>query len=215
VNIDLKAGSAAMEQLTVGNPDGFSAPNIFILGGISTKLDVASIGKDPIVIEEIRVDKPDVIYEINKVGASNIKELHKNIEQSTGGGGETAAESTESGGPKVVIRKLVIDGGKIEANVVALGDKPLSAELPTIQLNDIGGKSGGATGAEVAQQVINAIIARVGPAVANLGLEKYVGKSLDEAKALLNEEVGDQLGESLGGDKAKEGTEGLKKLLGQ
>lgn len=187
MNIDLKAGSAAIEQLTVGNPDGFSAPNIFLLGGISTKLDVASIGKDPIVIEEIRVDKPDVIYEINKVGTSNIKELQKNIEQSTGGGGETAAEPTESGGPKVVIRKLVIDGGK----------------------------SGGATGAEVAQQVINAIIARVGPAVANLGLEKYVGKSLDEAKALLNEEVGDQLGESLGWDKAKEGTEGLKKLLGQ
>jgi len=102
----------------------------------------------------------------------------------------------------------------ITANVVALGDKELSAELPRIQLNDIGEKSGGATGAEVTQQVTNAIIARVGPAVASLGLEKYVGKSLDKAKALLNEKVGDQLGESLG-DKAKEGTEGLKKLLGK
>ena len=214
VSIDLKAGTGTIEQLSVGNPDGFFAPNIFTLGGISTRLDVTSIGNDPIVIEEIRVEKPDVIYEINKVGASNIKELQKNIEQSTGGSGETAAETPQSSGPKMVIRKLVIEGGKIEANVVALGDKPLSAELPRIQLNDIGEKSGGATGAEITQQVMNAIIARVGPAVASLGLEKYVGKSLDEAKALLNEKAGDQLGESLG-EKAKEGTEGLKKLLGK
>ncbi len=214
VSIDLKAGSAAIEQLSVGNPNGFSAPNIFTLGGISTRLDVASVSKDPIVIEEIRIDTPAVFYEINKAGLSNIKELQKNIEQSTGGGSKTAAESPESSGPKVVIRKLVIAGGKIDAKVAALGDKPLSADLPRIQLNNIGEKSGGATGAEVTQQVMNAIIARVGPAVANLGLEKYVGKSLDEAKTLLNEKVGDQVGGALE-EKTKEGAESLKKLFGK
>jgi hypothetical protein len=214
VSIDLKSGASAIEQLSVGNPAGFSAPDIFTLGSISTKLDVSSIGKDPILIEEIRVDKPDVFYEINKAGASNIKELQKNIEQSSGAGGETAAETTESSGPKVVIRKLIIEGGKIEANVAALADKQLSADLPRIQLNDIGEKSGGASGAEVTRQIVAAIIAKVGPAVANLGLEKYVGKSLDEANALLHEKVGDKLGESLG-QKAKEESEGLKKLLGK
>lgn len=213
VSIDLKSGAGAIEQLSVGNPNGFSAPDIFTLGGISTRLDVASIGKDPIVIEEIQVDTPAVFYEINKSGASNIKELQKNIERSSGGGG-TAGETPASGGPKVVIRKLVIEGGKIDAKVAALGDKPLSADLPRIQLNDIGEKSGGATAAEVTRQVMNAIIARVGPAVANLGLEKYVGKSLDEAKALLNEKIGDRVGGALG-DKAKEGAEGLKNLLGK
>ena len=216
VSIDLKSGAGAIEQLSVGNPDGFAAPNIFTLGGISTALDVASLGNDPIVIEEIRISKPAVFYEINKAGASNIKELQKNIEQSTsGGGGETAAESetTDSGGPKMVIRTLVIEGGTIDARVAALEGKPLSADLPRIQLNGIGEKSGGATGAEVARQVMNAIIAKVGPAVANLGLEKYVGKSLEEAKVLLDDKVGEQLGESLG-DKAKEGAEGLKKLFG-
>ena len=214
VSIDLKAGSGAIEQLSVGNPDGFSAPDIFTLGGISTRLDVASINKDPIVIEEIRIDTPAVFYEINKTGASNIKELQKNIEQSTSGSSKTAAETPESSGPKVVIRKLVIAGGKIDAKVAALGDQQLSADLPRIQLNNIGEKSGGATGAEVTQQVLSAIIARVGPAVANLGLEKYVGKSLNEAKELLNEKVGDQVGGALE-EKTKEGAEGLKKLFGK
>jgi hypothetical protein len=213
VSIDLKSGTGTIRQLTVGNPEGFSAPNIFTLDGISTRLDVASVSSDPIIIKEIHITRPVVLYEINKAGESNIKELQKNIEQSTGAGGETAAESGESSGPKVVIRKLVIEGGKIDAKVAALGGKPRSAELPRIQLNDIGEKSGGATGAEVAQQVMNAIIARVGPAVASLGLGKYVGKNLDEAKELLDEKVGGQVNESLG-DKAKDGAEGLKKLFG-
>jgi hypothetical protein len=212
VSIDLRSGAGTIRQLTVGNPEGFSAPNIFTLDGISAKLDVASVTKDPIVIEEIHITTPFVFYEINKAGESNIKELQKNIEQSTGGGGETAAETAESSGPKVVIRKLVIEGGKMDANVAALGGKPLSADLPRIQLNDIGEKSGGATGAEVAQQVMNAIIARVGPAVANLGLEKYVGKNVGEAKELLNEKVEGQVSESLG-DKAKDGAESLKNLF--
>jgi hypothetical protein len=214
VNIDLKAGAASIDQISVGNPGGFSAPNIFTLGSISTALDVAGISKDLIVIEEILVKAPVVSYEINKAGASNIKELQKNIEQSTGGAGEAAAESGESSGPKVVIRKLVIESGKINAKVAALGDKSMSANLPRIQLNNIGEKSGGATGAEITRQVIDAIIAGVGPAVGNLGLDKYVGKSLDEAKALLDEKVGSEIGESLG-DKAKEGAEGLKNLLGK
>jgi len=215
VHIDLKSGAGTIEQLSVGNPEGFSAPHIFTLGGISTNIDVASIRQDPVVIEQIHIDTPAVFYEINQAGASNLKELQENIAQSTSGdGGGTVTETTESGGPKLVIRKLVIEGGKIDAHVAALGDKALSTDLPRIQLNNIGEKSGGATAAEVARQVINAIIARAGPAVANLGLEKYVGKSLDEAKAQLSGKLGDKAGEALG-DKAIEGVGGLKNLLGK
>ena len=206
VSIDLASGVGTIEQLTVGNPQGFTAADILTLDGISTKLDVASAKNDPIVIEEINVSTPAVFYEINKHGASNIKALQKNIEQSTGGGGGGAsAESQESGGPRVVIQKLVIDGGRINARVAAMDDKRLSTDLPRIQMNNIGEKSGGATGAGVAEQVIRALIAAVGPAVANLGLEQYVGKSLDEARTLLDDKVDQDLGA-----KAKEG---LKKLL--
>ena len=198
VSIDLASGVGTIEQLTVGNPQGFTAADILTLDGISTKLDVASAKNDPIVIEEINVSTPAVFYEINKHGASNIKALQKNIEQSTGGGGGggggASAESQESGGPRVVIQKLVIDGGRINARVAAMDDKRLSTDLPRIQMNNIGEKSGGATGAEVAEQVIRAIIAAVGPAVANLGLEQYVGKSLDEARTLLDDKVDQELG---------------------
>jgi uncharacterized protein involved in outer membrane biogenesis len=98
LSIDLQSGTAGIKQLSVGNPDGFSAPYIFTLGGINTKLDVSSVRNDPIVIEEILIDKPDVFYEINKAGESNIKALQKNIAQSTGGSGKSAADTAESSG---------------------------------------------------------------------------------------------------------------------
>lgn len=213
IGIDLKNGSAAINQLSVGNPAGFSAPDVFTLGGISTRLDVASVGNDPIIIDEIHIDSPVVYYEINKAGESNIRVLQKNIGQSTGGGGEAAGGSAESAGPKVVIRKLVMEGGKLDARVAALGGESRTAELPRIQLNNIGDPArGGATGTEVTRQVLNAIIARVGPVVANMGLEKYLGKSLDEAKNLLNEKVGEQVGGAIE-EKAKEHSGTLKQLF--
>jgi hypothetical protein len=208
VSIDLKAGSAAINELRVGNPDGFKTANIITLGGISTRIDTATVTQDPIIIDEINISAPRVVYEINKAGASNIKVLEQNIAASSGGGSSGSDSSGSSAGPRLIIHKFVIDGGEIEANVAALGDKPMSAKLPRIQLTDIGKKSGGATGAEVAKQVTQAIIASVRPAVAKLGLEKYVGKSLDEAKALVDGKAAESLGEA-----ASKGEKDIKKLF--
>lgn len=213
VKIDIQDGAGSINQLTVANPKGFSAPHIFTLGNITTGIDVASVNKDPIVIKQILIKAPEVFYEINESGASNLTELQKNIEQATVGTGGAEKEKSDASGPKLVIRKLVIEGGKIDARVAAL-DKPLTASLPRIQLTGIGEKSGGATGAEVAEQLVNAIIAKVGPEIAKLGLEKYLGKSLDEAKALATKKVEEKVSESLGG-KIQDGADSLKGLFGK
>lgn len=210
VSIDLKSGAGAIEQLRVGNPGGFSAKDIFALDGITTRINLDSLSADPIVIEEINISAPHVVYEINNAGKSNLDALEENIAQSTQGGnttGEPAAK--DSAGPGIVIRTLVIEGGQIDAEVAALPDKPLSAKLSRIQLNNIGEKQGGATGAQIAEQVIAALIREVGPAVATLGLNKYLGKDVEQIKAL-GEKLEGQAGETA----VTRGKEGLKKLLG-
>lgn len=212
VSIDLKTGTAIINELRIANPEGFRGPDVFTLGEISTRIDTASVTKDPVVIDEISINAPRVYYEINKDGASNIKVLERNIAQSTGAGqaGDEAARGSE--GPRLLIRKLVIDRGEIEVRVAALGDKQKSANLPRIQLNDIGQQSGGATASEVARQVLGALIAKVGPAVADLGLGKYLGKSLDETKARIGESVDGKAAGVLDEATGK-GREGLRKLL--
>ncbi len=213
VNIDLKSGQGSISELSVGNPAGFSAPHVFTLGGISTKIDLNSITQDPIVIEEVRIQSPRVVYEINQAGKSNIATLQDTLGQSSGSG-ESAAETDSGGGPGLVIRKLIIDRGQIDAKVAALPDKDLSAELPRIEMNNIGQDQGGATAGQVAATVTSALLARVGPAVANLGLDQYLGKSLDQVKEQLGSGLKEGGAESLGGA-AEEGKEKLKGLLGK
>jgi hypothetical protein len=213
VNIDLKSGQGSISELSVGNPAGFSAPHVFTLGGITTRLDINSITQDPIVIQEIHVQSPRVVYEINKAGKSNTAALQDNLSRS-GGSGEAKAEGESGGGPGLVIRKLVIDSGQIDAKVAALPNKDLSTKLPRVELNNIGEKQGGATAGEVAAQITSALLAQVGPAVANLGLDQYLGKSVDELKDRLGEGLKEGSAESLGGA-AEQGKEKLKGLLGQ
>ena len=213
VNIDLKSGQGSISELSVGNPAGFTAPHAFTLGGISTRLDLNSIAQNPIVIEEVRVQSPRVVYEINKAGKSNIAALQDTLAES-GGSGEATAQTDSGGGPGLVIRTLVIDSGQIEARVAALPDKNLSAKLPRVELTNIGEDQGGATAGQVAEQITAALLAQVGPAVADLGLDQYLGKSLDQIKGKVGEGLREGAAESLGGA-AGEGKEKLKGLLGE
>ena len=180
VKIDITAGEGAISGLTVGNPNGFSAPSIFTLAEIKTSIDTATITQPVIVIKEINVNAPKVFYEIDKSGNSNLDALNKNIVTATG----SSESSDSSEAPKVIINRLVISNGEVESRIAALGNKPLSIGLPKIILTDIGKSSGGASPSEVAEEVLNAIMKKTRIAVTNLDLDKYLGKNLDEVKQL-------------------------------
>ena len=212
VEIILKSGEGTISGLRVGNPAGFSAPDIFTLGSIHTRIDTGTVTADPVIIDEITVSSPQVVYEINQSGQSNLKVLQANIAQ-TSGGEQPASTSEDSTGPGLIIRKLVIEDGQIDARVAALGDKDLSTALPRIQLNNIGEKEGGASPVQIARQVTTALLDRVGPEVAKLGLDKYLGKSLEEVTGTLDSVIDGKAEQSLD-DAAKKGTGKLKKLLG-
>ena len=80
--------------------------------------------------------------------------------------------------------------GEVDARVAALGQsKKMSANLPRIKMTNIGQKEGGATPAQVAEQVVSVLLKDVVNAVAKLGLEQYLGKSADEVKQQRNVEL--------------------------
>ena len=125
--------------------------------------------------------------------------------------GGSGGESGKSGGEetRLIIDRLVIQNGEIDARIAALGDKDLSTSLPRIVLTDIGRKSGGATPAEIAEQVTNALIARTGSAVTQLGVDQYLGKTVDQIKALGTGVTGDGVKGAV-----EKGGDALKGLLG-
>ncbi|MFR8206198.1 MAG: hypothetical protein ACLU99_07550 [Alphaproteobacteria bacterium] len=49
------------------------------MGGVSVKVDLKSPASDTIVINEIKVDKPVLTYEMLSLTQNNIKQLQDNI----------------------------------------------------------------------------------------------------------------------------------------
>jgi hypothetical protein len=200
-DIAVTSGKAALSGLTVGNPQGFKGPYAFALGQVAVALDTASIGKDPIVIKEVRITAPKVNYEISPQGQRNIDTIKKNVEgpgggkpASPGGGqpgggqpGGGASKPTDQG-PKLVIENLYITGGQVAVSSELLGSRKMDAALPAIHLKDIGKKGGGATPEDVAEQIIAALAQSTGRAVAGLNLDSLIkdpSKTLEDAKKQL------------------------------
>ena len=179
VNIKLEDGAGSIDDLNVGNVAGFKDRNVFKLSNISVALDTDTLLDNPVVIKELTVRAPTVFYEIDKAGNSNVDVLKKNL----AAGGGSAEESAAGEEPfKMIIKKLVVEGGRASVRIAALGDKEQSVKLPTITLTDVGKKSGGATAAEVAQLLSSELLKNTNKSVASLGVDKYLGKSADMLK---------------------------------
>jgi len=201
VKINLQDGAGSISGLNVGNPKGFADTNIFKLGSISTKIDTASLTKNPIIIDELVISAPQVFYEIDKAGASNVDALKRNLAASSPASSSAKPAEKSSGGEemKMVIHKLVVESGQANVRIAALGDKQQSVNLPRIQLTDIGKKSNGATAMEVAQVLSDAMLKNVKGAVMGAGVQQYLGKSVDELKQNLQKGAMDKLGGAVGG----------------
>ena len=217
-------GRAALRGLEVGNPAGFRTDNAFEMGSISVVIDAATVTKDPVVIKEVAIANPVVTYELGEAG-SNIDAIKRNVERA--GSGDKKARKSEWEGPKVVIRNLIVRGGKVNVSAVPLGGKRMTAPLPDIHLKDIGAKSGGATPGEIAEIVTAALTKRVGAFVAGLDLSSVfqgvtqVPEALKGLKGVPAGTAGEAAkgalegaGKTLKGT-AKEAGKALDKLLGQ
>lgn len=201
VKLALTSGEGSIQGITIDSPAGFSRKQLFTLGNVSVAIDPKTITEDVVVIDKILIQAPQIFYEINDKGTSNVDVLKNNVQQASSG--KAKASDSDARQVKLIIRKLIIEKGEIDARIAALGDKDLSANLPRIALTDIGKNSGGATPAEVAEKVAKVLIEKVGPAVAELGVQQYLGKTAEEAQAQLKERaekaIGDKVGDKLKG----------------
>jgi len=234
--VDVTEGRAALRGLDIGNPSGFETDYAFKLGAIAVTIDTGSISGDTIVIKEIVVDKPSVRYEYDfSAGTSNIETIQKNAESfaaaAGGGGGGSSGSSSE--GPKLVIENLYVRGAEVAVSAKGFAGKKASQTLPEIHLTDIGKDEGGATPAEVAQEVIASITDKIGGIMSGVDLGQMldidVGKTLEGVTKGITEGAGDAgkmmeegvkgvtEGAGSAGDAVKEGVgaagEKLKKLF--
>lgn len=204
-------GKGSMRGLVVGNPSGFKTDHAVQLGEISVSVDVATLTEDTIVVKEVVIGGPEVIYEMGGEG-SNLDTIKSNVEsfaQSAGGGGSGGSGSSESGSEKkIIIEDLYIRDGKVSVSAPFLGGKSLGAPLPDIHLEDVGKDEGGASPAEIAAQITDAITGSAGKAVGSIGelAGKITGGVAGAASAITK-------GAASGVEKGAEAAKGAKDAL--
>lgn len=207
VNTKLTEGQASLNGIAIANPKDFSSSKAFELGLISAKLDISSISADgPIIINEIVIEKPAISFEVNKDGKNNLQTLERNIKSYAGSAApaksEPANNATQGTERKLIINHLYIRDGNINITQALFPEKPISAQLPVIHLTNIGKNSGGATAAQVAEQILSALTA-TSAKVASSTITQQLGENLKSAA-----------GEAAG-EKVQEIEGKLKGLLGQ
>lgn len=155
VSIGPIRGTAAMEDVTIGNPAGFSEPFALSLGKIATELDVRSLFTDEIVIHKFDIINPVIIFE-NAGAGQNLQIINQNVQSYIG---PTTDDDTEP--LTFVIEDFQLIGAKIK--ITGLGVESLNQEitLPDLHLTDIGQKDNGVLAADAAKQIFQKVMAMV------------------------------------------------------
>ncbi|MFA4993809.1 MAG: AsmA family protein [Bdellovibrionales bacterium] len=194
VSMTLSTGKAALTGLSIGSPKGFKADKSFYLGDIAVKLDTSSItGNGPIVIEDISIEKPQIAYEINKTGESNLQTIMRSVKaysESSNKGKNTTEKSASANKQerKIIINNLTVRDGQIAISHSMLEGKKLSTGLPVIHLTNIGKNEGGTTPAVVIEKVLGAITNSASK-VASSKLAKELGATIRKT----GKETGDKI----------------------
>ena len=183
VSIRPLRGHIGIHGLRVGNPEGFKSPNLFDLGSVHVNIIPRTIWQQKIVIEEIRVVKPEVTYEIG-LGKTNVGKLLDQLEgdaEAETPEAEPAPEAkpAEAGGRQVVIRHFVVEGGEVHLATTVLGGKGATVALKNLELRNIGEEGGGVSAADVVTLVLGTVLKSIIGAVGDLG-----GAAVDGAKAV-------------------------------
>jgi len=213
VTIKLKSGEGSIKGLRVGNPSGFTSPDAFTLGDITMDLDTSTVTKDVVVIDRIQISRPHITYEINKSGQANINVINENIKQLQGGSAPGAAPEEDKGetAVKLMIRQLEIEGGQIDV-YIPVKPEPMTATMPKIEIANLG--SGGAPPREIAAQILKVLVKNVGPAVKKVGVDQYLGKSIEEMKVQVQKQIDEKAGDVVK-DLSEKAGGAINKLLGK
>lgn len=163
-------GYVSLTDMHIGNPEGYKTDGIFDLGEVTVDVDMQSLTTDTIVIEVVKVSGAKVTYEQGLRG-SNIGALLDQLskEEKEEKAEEEEKEPSEKPAKKVIIRKLDVDGTRLNVAMTAMMGAVVPVPLPPIHMEGIGEESGGVTPLEAVQYIIKGVFSAVQSAVAGAG----------------------------------------------
>lgn len=169
VSISILDGNGNIEGITIHNPDGFSDSAAVKMKKVSIKMDIYSLLTDTIVVNEVRIQQPELYFQ-QKASGNNFDALTKNMEGSS------------SGGPSIVVDHLLVEDGKVMLQTDIGGDKSAHGTFSKIEINDIG-RQGNNSSKQVIKEMLRPILKRAATEAVKSGL---MDKAKDAVKDLLD-----------------------------
>ena len=207
IDISLKDGHGSVSDITVGNPKGYSKDLIINLGTVAVKVNTDSVMNalketaqktgpkvKTIVIEEVRVSKPEVTYELMNLNRNNANDVLTNIKKNTASSAqktETNPQTENSVQYKVAVKKIVVENGQATVAAGLLGvSKSLSVPLPTITINNLGTDKQSISVEQGLARLFQEILKATVNAVAKVDLSDLLGGVGDLANGVIGTATG-------------------------
>lgn len=185
--INLLTGKIKLRNLVVGNPEGYNTDYAFKLGQFKINMQMSTLGSDTMVIKDILIDGPEIIWEAG-LGNSNIGTILDNLKKkSPAEKPEEEQAEPEETGTKVQIDNLLISGAKLKFSAKMMGGQAVSIPLPDIRLKDLGKDKEGASILDVITEVMNAIVSAIGEALSSA--PELLGKGFGAAMGVAGDGV--------------------------
>ena len=170
-------GAVRINAVKLSNPEGFGSAPAFSVASISVDLALSELMSNKLHLKDVTIVDPFASY-FSHNGTNNIDMILENVKNVLGEEEEKEEEPSEM--------KVIIDHLKVSGTKVKLMENDMIPPLPimTIELNDIGKESGGATFDEAWKSISDAFMkgmSSVGDGLGSLG-----GLLGDGAKSLTN-----------------------------
>ena len=116
---NLPEAKVSIDGITMANPQGYSSNNAFSLNTV--RLDLGTSTQEPYVIEEILIDSPTVLYEVDPQGKANLTVIQENIQSALPQSDPQPAEqSTEAANPLMSVKKVTVKDVKLMLNTIII-----------------------------------------------------------------------------------------------
>ena len=150
VSLEPIEGRGTIKGLEVGNPKGFKAPRALSLGELRLAVEPATLASDVVHINELSLEAPSITYERGP-GGDNLTAIQTHIES------QLPRSPSENKHPRQgPQRRFIVDHVQVRKAKVSYGGA-VSVDVPDVQLRDLGRKSGGATAAQITQEIWTAL----------------------------------------------------------
>ncbi len=198
-NVGIFGGTLSLGDLKIGSPAGFTADQMFTLGELGLGVNYGDLRKEPIHVNKITIDKPNVMIEMVD-GKFNFQAL---MNQMNNG----APPSTKDGKPAEPVR-LIIDELTLKDAVVRvkapLLPQEITVNIPSVTLNNIGNADGSQNGAAI-KDVVGAMMSALAASASNSdllknfgGFDKMLGEQANQVMGKISKQLGDQVGKITG-----------------